>query len=164
MAASSREWRAHARGTNVPRKLRAILRDGGILGDKLGVPGKERDAMYAVAYAAYAKGQYERARQLFAQLAFYDHQDPRYMKGLAASAQMLGNYEQALQLYVVIAAMDMTDPVPVMHAGDCFNAMNRRVEAAESFDLARSLCKGAEHRQVRQRCEQLLGSIKQFAA
>lgn len=163
MAVPNREWRASARRANGRSRLGAILAKGGILGDKLGMPHKKRQDLYAVAYDAYAKGRYERAGQLFAQLALYDHRDPRYMKGLAAATQMLGKYGQALQIYAFIVLMDMKDPVPLMRAGDCFKAMGRHAEAAEAFDLARSLCKGEEHGRVRQRCEHLLGSVRQSA-
>jgi type III secretion system low calcium response chaperone LcrH/SycD len=146
-------------------KLRAIMSKGGVLGDVFGVSREGRDALYAKAYDVYAQGQYKQAQQLFAQLSLYDHQDSRYMKGLAATTQMLEDYEQALQMYAVVAMMDVTDPVPVMHGGDCLNAMGRHAEAAESFVLALSMCSGGvEHEQVRQRCEQLLAALKRRAA
>jgi type III secretion system low calcium response chaperone LcrH/SycD len=163
MAAVHRERRSPGRDTDALEPFRAVVRDGGVLGDVLGMPKEGRDTLYAMAYDVYAKGQYERARKLFAQLALYDHQDPRYMKGLAATTQMLGDYEQALQMYAVVALMDATDPTPVMQAGDCLDAMGRHAEALESFGLARSMCAGPAHEQVRRRCERLLDASKQPA-
>lgn len=161
MAGMYRERPAPGRDTDVLEKLRSVLRDGGVLGDTLGMPSGSREALYAAAHETYSRGQYARARQLFAQLALYDHNDPRYVKGLAATTQMLGDYEQALQMYAVVAAMDATDPGPVMYAGDCLEAMGRHGEAAESFDIALSMCSGPGHEPIRRRCERLLGDIKQ---
>lgn len=161
MAMSYREPRPLGRDTDMLDKLRATLHKGGVLGDEFGIPRKNRETLYAFAYDSYSKGQYEKARQLFAQLALFDHKDPRYMKGLAAASQMLGDYEQALQVYALVVAMDMADPTSVMHAGDCYQAIGKHAEAAESFDLARSMCSTAEHEPVRRRCEQLLLNRKQ---
>jgi type III secretion system low calcium response chaperone LcrH/SycD len=160
MAATYRERPAPGRDTDVLAKVRSVLREGGVLGDMFGMPAGSRETLYAMAHDTYARGNYERARQLFAQLALYDHGDPRYMKGLAATTQMLGNYEQALRMYAVVAAMDATDPGPVMHAGDCLKAMGRRAEAAESFDVALSMCCRPAHEAIKRRCERLLEDMK----
>ncbi|CAM3876219.1 SycD/LcrH family type III secretion system chaperone [Bordetella bronchialis] len=142
---------------------RGILESGRPLGDALGIAGDDRTALYAVAYELYANKRYDMAQHLFAQLVLYDHQDPRYMKGLAAATQMLGDHEQAVRMYTVAALMDIGDPAVVMHAGDCFRQMGRRAKAIESFDLARAMCSRPEHQEVKRRCEAVLAELRRSA-
>lgn len=156
-------YRDRGLGQDVLDRVRKIFREGRPLGDSMGIPAAGRQTLYAVAHKLYSDGRYDLAQHLFAQLVLYDHQDPRYMKGLAAATHMRGDYEQAIQMYSMAALMDASDPATVMHAGDCFRAMGRRDRALESFDLARAMCSKAEHRPVRRRCDQALAELKRAA-
>jgi type III secretion system low calcium response chaperone LcrH/SycD len=139
----------------------SALAKGGTLGSMRDITPSECDALYAVAYGMYEQARYEQALPLFSYLVILDHLERRYLLALAATLHMLARHEDALPHYIAAMVLGVDDPEPAMRCGECLRDLRKFDEAAESFELALSLCKTPLHAQIRSRCiAQLLGLKK----
>ncbi|MFD4840238.1 SycD/LcrH family type III secretion system chaperone [Achromobacter sp. NPDC058515] len=135
--------------------LSALLRQGGTLGSGQGVTRPECEALYQLGHGLYEQGRYSDAFKAFSMLVIYDHLEPRYLMALGGASQMLDRYSDALVQYGAAAMISLDDPLPMFHSAECLVAMERLPEAAESLELALSLCVAEAHEPVRARAQAL---------
>ncbi|CUI77170.1 SycD/LcrH family type III secretion system chaperone [Achromobacter xylosoxidans] len=140
--------------------LSTMLRLGGTLGSGFGITEAECDALYQLGHGLYEQGRYSDAFKAFSMLVIYDHLEPRYLMALGGAQQMLSRYQDALLQYGAAALIRLDDPRPVFHSAECLIAMGRLAEAAESLDLALTLCEGPTHASLRVRAETLRQALQ----
>jgi type III secretion system low calcium response chaperone LcrH/SycD len=121
-----------------PQMLDAIklVIKGGTLADAKGIPEKQVEGLYALAYQVYQAGDYARAEAVFATLCLLNHLEKRFWLGLGGARQQLGKHAEAAQAFGMAAMQDLLDPVPPLHAGMCFLAMKDKENAANAFRQA----------------------------
>lgn len=95
----------------------------------LGVSEESLNTGYTLAYNSYNQGHYEEAKNYFDVLIFFDHNDPSFRFGLAASLHMMKEYAPAIDQYFAYICVNFHDPIPWYHLADCCIAM-------EDWDLA----------------------------
>jgi type III secretion system low calcium response chaperone LcrH/SycD len=118
-----------------PEMLKALtlVMNGATMADAKGVTEKQVEGLYALAYQVYQAGDYARAEAVFATLCLLNHLEKRFWLGLGGSRQQLGKHAQAAQAYGMAAMQDLLDPVPPLHAGMCFIALQDKENAANAF-------------------------------
>lgn len=124
--------------------LASYIREGGKLGDVLGLTPAELEAMYALGYSLYEQQRYSEAFKVFSALVSYDHTQPRYGLALAAASKMLGRHEDAMRQYLPAIAANPIDPAPLYHSAESLVEMGRRDEAIEALDAVAAMCEGDE--------------------
>lgn len=139
-------------------KLEEAFGRGQSLRTVRGIPKSALQALYAVAYGLYQQEQFAQAERVFALLCVYDHFEPRYLQGLAASRKALGAYESAAQTWGLLMAVTPQDPIPWLMAADCRLALGE-YEAAR-FGLTEAL-RRSWHCRGRERAEALLEHVLQ---
>jgi type III secretion system low calcium response chaperone LcrH/SycD len=118
-----------------PQTLEALkmVMNGATMADAKGIPEKQVEGLYALAYQVYQAGDYARAEAVFATLCLLNHTEKRFWIGLGGARQQLGKHAEAAQAFGMAAAQDLLDPVPPLHAGMCFLALKDRENAANAF-------------------------------
>ncbi|WZB74524.1 SycD/LcrH family type III secretion system chaperone [Achromobacter insuavis] len=124
--------------------LAGYLREGGKLGDVLGLTSAELEAMYSLGHALYEQQRYSESFKVFSALVTYDHTEPRYGLALAAANRMLGRHEDALRQYLPAIMADPLDPAPLYYSAESLVEMGRGEEAIEALDTVEAMCEGQD--------------------
>ena len=136
------------------------IMEGATLASLRGIPDKNLEALYALAYNDYNAGQYQQAEKLFRFLCLYNHMEKRYWKGLAATLQNQEKYAQAVAVYAHQAILDIDDPEPPFQASFCYLAEKNYIEAKKALDAVIAIGKeNPKHASYVKKAKQLLSSI-----
>ncbi len=107
--------------------------------EEVGSDAKEQ-GVYALAYAAYQRGDYSLSARLFRQLVLSAPFECDYWKGLAAAEQMQNDYMAALHAWGLVALLQSQDPTPHFHAAECYFFLSELTESRKALKVAESLC------------------------
>lgn len=119
------------------------------------------EVMYMVGFNSYNAGKYENAERVFQFLAYLNHFERKYWKGLAASRENQGKYKEALEAYGYMGMLDVEDPFPPFQAGKCLLASKRTEEAKTALRAAAyNSTNKPEHSGLKQEAEHLLAALE----
>jgi type III secretion system low calcium response chaperone LcrH/SycD len=137
------------------------LAAGGTLKTLANLGDEELEAVYSVAYNHFQAKKYDQAIDIFKFLCLYDHTEPRWVYGLAASQQEKQDYEAAINSYALATLLDVEDPKPQIQAGYCLLALERWPEAQSALEGALIACgTDSAHAEPRRQAETLLAAAK----
>ncbi|MBC05422.1 SycD/LcrH family type III secretion system chaperone [Thalassospira sp.] len=124
-----------------------------------GLGEDELEAIYALGFNAYRQGKYHDAAQTFSMLSVYNHFEPKYHKGLAASCQMMQMFPEAIQAYGAALAIAPLDVEPKLHIAECLIAIGEIDDAKEMLGYVLEEVEGEEASAIRDRANVLLDAL-----
>ncbi|MFZ4791734.1 MAG: SycD/LcrH family type III secretion system chaperone [Candidatus Competibacteraceae bacterium] len=142
-----------------------FLMNGKTIGELKGLTSEDMDAVYNVAYNAYASENYEEAHKIFKFLCYFDHLEKKHWLGLGVCRQMLKLYEQAIEAYTYAMLLDSNDPQPPLLAADCHIALGNRDAAISGLTAALEWSGDrSEYQSIRERATALLEVLNASAS
>jgi len=122
------------------------LGQGGTLGQALGLPARELEALYALGLGLYRQSRLDDALKVFAWLVQMDHGQRHWLHALAATLQRLGRHARALQYWGLAQWLDIADPDPTYHSANSLLALGRVHDAATALRQVLQQCQGRADR------------------
>lgn len=119
---------------------------GGTLGQALGLPARELEALYALGLGMYRQNRLDDALKVFAWLVQMDHGQRHWLHALAATLQRLGRHARALQYWGLAQWLDIADPDPTYHSANSLLALGRVHDAATALRQVLRQCQGRADR------------------
>ncbi len=135
------------------------------LAESIGVGEKELDAIYALAYSEFDRGQLSEAEKTFGTLCQLDHTAERAWLGLGAVREKQQNFGGAILAYSMLPAIGSANPAGPLRAAACYLAISELDAAAEALSNAVDLAENSPNpAQVLARVELLSAAIRQQLA
>lgn len=145
----------------IMRKMRAFVKPGELLKDKLGYSADLMEKLYALAQGLYEKAKYQESIELFEELFYLDPLSYKISFGLAASAQQLRDYYKAISFYSYAAENDPQAPEPLYFAAECSMQVGKETAAADLYRKAITLCSDNTHyKDLKERCLVLADTLE----
>ncbi len=111
------------------------FQDKGSLCKAVGIDPSALEAVYSLAYGHYEQEKYEEALRTFGLLCLFNHNDPRYWKGLGACSLMLKDYEGAICAFeYATTCLKEDDPELRLHTAECYMRIGNTDVAKTELD------------------------------